>query len=126
MNDHPGVPHEDIETGVRGEAKIDKSAETRGKGSGQGRFGGVDGLDPAVIEIAEEVLAAIFRGPTQVLGCEGPTDDACRRVVVDRPTKARVGGRAVLDDGPTVVGARDALVDFFRLPSNVVNKYAVR
>src|SRR5262249_7323666 len=122
--DHPGVAHEDIETAVRAEAQIDRASQTGGKSSGHRRLIRVERLDPAVVEIGEEVPAAVFLWPIEAAGSEGSADDAGRGIVVYRPTEARVAGRAVLDCRPTVVGPGAAFVDFFRPAANVVNKQA--
>src|SRR4051794_34575641 len=98
--DHPGITDEYVETAVRREAQIDRSAEAGRKGLGRCRLGGVDALDPAVIEVAEEVLAAVFLRPAVVRRCKGPAGDTGRRVVVDRSSEARVRGRPMIDGRP--------------------------
>src|SRR5262249_39702752 len=84
------------------------------------------GMEGAVVELAEKVAAGLALRPAQGLGWEASADDARRRVVVDRSTEARVGRRPMFDSRPTVIRARDALVDLFRLPAHVVNEKATR
>src|SRR5262245_36748278 len=83
---------------------------------------GIDGLDPAVVEVAEEVLPAVFFGPVQLDWRERAADDACRWIVVDGAAEARIGGRSMLYNWPAVVRACHSLVDFFRDPADVVDE----
>src|SRR5207244_8310006 len=109
----------------------DGSAEAGGKGFDyrgvhrpRSPGGRVENLDPAVIEVAEEVRAPVFRPPGQVRGRKGRTDDAGRRIMVNGTAEARVGFRSMLDDRPAVIGAGDAFIDFLRDATDVVHENA--
>src|SRR5262245_39155028 len=91
---------QDIETTVRRETQIDRPEQPAGEGPGHGRLSGVERLDPAVIEIAKEVLAAVLLRPGQVRRCEGRADDARCWIVVDRAPETRVGRRPTSRSGP--------------------------
>src|SRR5262249_39621293 len=54
----------------------------------------------------------------------GPANDAGRRIVVDRAAKTPVRRRPVLDDRPTIICPRNPLVDFLRIPADIVDEKA--
>src|SRR5262249_45870592 len=120
--DHPGVTQEDVEAAVRSKAQIDDAPEAGGERLRLGRGGGLEGANPAVVEVAEEVLAAVFPGPREVPGCAGATANARRGVVVDGAAIAGVGSRTVLHGRPAVIGSREALVDLLRPAAHVVEE----
>ena len=75
-----------------------------------------------MIEIAEEVAAAILLGPGKVPGRKGSAGNTGRGIMVDRPPEARVFCRAVFDNRPAVIGARAAFVDFFGDSADVIDE----
>src|SRR3954471_15067607 len=87
---------------------------------------GVEDLDPAGLEVAEEVLADVPAGELAarrvVEGAAG--DRAFGRVPVDGGAETPVRGGPVVGGGPAVVGPGDALVDLLVGAADVVDEEA--
>src|SRR5437660_660810 len=94
------------------------------KGPGQSRACRVDRLEPAMVEVAEKIAAAIFAGPGELSRRKRPAGDAGGGIMVDRSPEARVGRRAMFDGRPAVIGARAAFIDFFRDSADIVDEQA--
>ena len=100
----PGVPQQDVEAAVGGELQVDRPRKAGGERLQAVRVVGVEGLDPALDEIGEEVPALVVgREAGAATGrAEGTASDRGDRVMMDRAAEPRVGRRA-LGQRPAVV-----------------------